>query len=208
MLAIDIMKKQIFSLDVLLRKTRKISIFFSFIFLLNSSIVFADERWFLDKELSSITFELPVLLAKNVQGTFTSIEGFVEIDVDQKKNNKAIFFVDIGSIDMNYKKYKDLLLSNIFFDERQFPKVVIDTKKFTYQNEEELEINVELIIKGQSQMIPLTITVKRLAEELVQIQSELVFSRTDFNIGIGKWSNTTILRDKIKIKTNLFLFKK
>ena len=201
------MKKQIFSLDVLLRKTSKISIFFSFIFLLNPSIVFAGERWFLDKELSSITFELPVLLSKNVQGTFTSIEGFVEIDVAQKKNNKAIFSVDIGSIDMNYKKYKDLLLSNIFFDERQFPKVVIDTKKFSYQNEEELEINVELIIKGQSQMIPLTITVKRLAEELVQIQSELVFSRTDFNIGIGKWSNTTILRDKTKIKTNLFLFK-
>ena len=201
------MKKQIFSLDVLLRKTSKISIFFSFIFLLNPSIVFAGERWFLDKELSSITFELPVLLAKNVQGTFTSIEGFVEIDVDQKKNNKAVFSVDIGSIDMNYIKYKDLLLSNIFFDERQFPKIVIDTKKFTYQNEKELEINVELIIKGQSQMVPLTITVKRLAEELVQIQSELVFSRTDFNIGIGKWSNTTILRDKTKIKTNLFLFK-
>jgi polyisoprenoid-binding protein YceI len=150
---------------------------------------------------------LPVLLAKNVQGTFTSIEGFVEIDVDQKKNNKAIFSVDIGSIDMNYKKYKDLLLSNIFFDERQFPKVVIDTKKFAYQNEEELEINVELIMKGQSQMIPLTIIVKHLAEELIQIQSELVFSRTDFNIGIGKWSNTTILRDNAKINTNLFLFK-
>ena len=201
------MKKQIFSLDVLLRKTSKISIFFSFVFLINPSIVLAGETWIIDKELSSITFELPILLVKNVQGTFTSIEGFVEIDVDQKKNNKAIFSADIGSINMNYKKYKDLLLSDIFFDERQFPKTVIDTKKFSYQNEEELEINVELIIKGQSQMTPLIITVKRLAEELVQIQSELVFSRTDFNIGIGKWSNTAILRDKAKIKTNLFLFK-
>ena len=169
--------------------------------------VLAGERWILDKELSSITFELPDLLVKNVQGTFTSIEGFVEIDVDQKKNNKAIFSIDIESIDMNYKKYKNLLLSNIFFDERQFPKVVIDTKKFSYQNEEELDINVELIIKGQSKLTPLIITVKRLAEELVQIQSELIFLRTDFNIGIGKWSNTTILRDKAKIKTNLFLFK-
>ena len=201
------MKKQIFSHDVLLKKTSKISIFFSFIFLFNSTTVFAGERWVLDKELSSITFELPVLLAKNVQGTFINIEGFVEIDVDQKKNNKAIFSADIGSIDMNYKKYKKLLLSNIFFNERQFPKAVIDTKKFAYQNEAELEINVELIIKDQSKMVPLNIIVKRLAEELVQIQSELVFSRTDFNIGIGKWSNTTILRDKTIIKTNLFLFK-
>ena len=201
------MKKQIFSHDVLLKKTSKISIFFSLIFLFNSTTVFAGERWVLDKELSSITFELPVLLAKNVQGTFINIEGFVEIDVDQKKNNKAIFSADIGSIDMNYKKYKKLLLSNIFFNERQFPKAVIDTKKFAYQNEAELEINVELIIKDQSKMVPLNIIVKRLAEELVQIQSELVFSRTDFNIGIGKWSNTTILRDKAIIKTNLFLFK-
>ena len=201
------MKEQIFWLDVLLKKVIKILLSFTFIFFLIPSIVFASERWILDKELSSITFELPILLVKNVQGTFTSIEGFVEIDVDQKKNNKAIISVDIGSIDMNYKKYKDLLLSNIFFDERQFPKAVIDTKKFSYQNEEELEISVELIIKGQSKLTPLTIVVKRLAEELVQIQSELVFSRTDFNIGIGKWSNTAILRDKAKIKTNLFLFK-
>ena len=201
------MKEQIFWLDVLLKKVIKILLSFTFIFFLIPSIVFASERWIIDKDLSSITFELPVLLAKNVQGTFTNIEGFVELDVDHKKNNKAIFSVDIGSIDMNYKKYKDLLLSNIFFDERQFPKAVIDTKKFAYQNEEELEIIVELIIKGQSKLTPLIITVKRLAEELVQIQSELVFSRTDFNIGIGKWSNTAILRDKVKIKTSLFLFK-
>ena len=201
------MKEQIFWLDVLLKKVIKILLSFTFIFFLIPSIVFASERWIIDKDLSSITFELPVLLAKNVQGTFTNIEGFVELDVDHKKNNKAIFSVDIGSVDMNYKKYKDLLLSNIFFDERQFPKAVIDTKKFAYQNEEKLEISVELIIKGQSKLTPLIITVKRLAEELVQIQSALIFSRTDFNIGIGKWSNTTILRDKTKIKTNLFLFK-
>ena len=55
--------------------------------------------------------------------------------------------------------------------------------------------------------MPLIINVTRLAEELVQIQSELIFSRTNFDIGIGQWSNTSILKDKIKIKTNLFLFR-
>ena len=56
-------------------------------------------------------------------------------------------------------------------------------------------------------MVPLTIYVTRLAEELVQIQSELIFSRTKFNIGINKWQNTNILKDKVKLKTNLFLFR-
>ena len=47
----------------------------------------------------------------------------------------------------------------------------------------------------------------RLADELVQIRSELTFSRTNFKIGTGQRSNTSILRDKIIIKTNLFLFR-
>ena len=56
-------------------------------------------------------------------------------------------------------------------------------------------------------MVPLVLNVTRLAEELVQIQSELIFSRTNFEIGIGQWSNTSILKDRIIIKTNLFLFR-
>ena len=50
-------------------------------------------------------------------------------------------------------------------------------------------------------------TMTELAEELVQIKSELIFSRTKFEIGLGSWKNTSILKDKVKIKTNLFLFK-
>ena len=108
---------------------------------------------------------------------------------------------------MNYIKYKDLLLSNIFFDNIKFPLAVIDTKKFSYNNEKELKLDAELTLKGKSGMVPLVINVTRLAEELVQIQSELVFSRTNFEIGIGQWSNTSILKDKVIIKTNLFLFR-
>ena len=48
---------------------------------------------------------------------------------------------------------------------------------------------------------------KHLAEELVQIIGTLNFSRTAYQIGIGKWSSTAILKDKAKITTNLFLFK-
>ena len=108
---------------------------------------------------------------------------------------------------MNYIKYKDLLLSNIFFDSLQFPKAVVDTKKFSYANEKEIQLDVELTLKGKSEIVPLIIYVTRLAEELVQIQSELTFSRTNFRIGNGKWQNTTILRDKVKLKTNFFLFR-
>ena len=199
------MKKQITWLDDILKKYKFFFILFLFLSLPN--LTYASDRWILDKELSTIEFELPVLFAKNVKGSFNTMEGFIEIDISQKENNKAIFYVEVNDLEMNYTKYKDLLLSNIFFDANQFPKAVVDTKKFSYVNETELELQVELTIKGKSAMVPLIINVKRLAEELVQIQSELTFSRTDFKIGIGKWKNTSILKDKVILKTNLFLFR-
>ena len=199
------MKKQITWQEDILKKFKFFLFLFFLIYLPN--LTQASERWLLDKSLSTVEFELPVLFAKNVKGKFNTIEGFVELDVNQKENNKAIFYVEINDLDMNYMKYKDLLLSNIFFDANKFPKAVVDTKKFSYVNETELELQVELTIKGKSAMVPLIINVKRLAEELVQIQSELTFSRTDFKIGIGKWKNTSILKDKVILKTNLFLFR-
>ena len=199
------MKKLITWLDALLKKYK--FFLFVFLFISSSNITYASERWVLDKSLSTVEFELPVLFAKNVKGRFNTIEGFVELDVDQKENNKAIFFVEVNDIEMNYIKYKDLLLSNVFFDIQQFPKAVVDTKKFSYVNESEIELDVELTIKGKSEIVPLLIKVKRLAEELVRIQSELTFSRTAFEIGIGNWKNTSILRDKVKLTTNLFLFR-
>tara|TARA_B100000212_G_scaffold287809_1_gene228703 strand:+ start:322 stop:891 length:570 start_codon:yes stop_codon:yes gene_type:complete len=187
---------------------KKIKLFFVTISLLIfSDISLASEKWILDKSISSIEFELPVLFAKNVKGKFNTIEGFVEIDLDNKKNNKAMFSVAIADIEINYKKYKNLLLSEIFFDEKRFPIALVDTRKFSYSDQKEVIIDVEFTIKGKSQIIPLTIKITQLAKEVVQIQSDLEFSRTDFEIGIGSWKNTSILKDKVRIKTNLFLFK-
>ena len=199
------MKKLITWQGDILKKLKLIFVFFYFLFQTSSS--FASERWVLDKSLSTIEFELPVLFAKNVKGQFNKIEGFVELDIERKENNKAIFSVQIDDLELNYIKYKDLLLSNIFFDAIKFPLAVIDTKKFSYDNENELKLDAEITLKGKSEMVPLVINVTRLAEELVQIQTEMIFSRTAFNIGIEKWQNTSILKDKVKLQTNLFLFK-
>ena len=186
--------------------------FFIFLFFLTinfslSTKVISKESWLLDKNLSSIEFELPVLFANNVKGKFEEINGIIEIDLANKENNKAIFSVKINSINMNYKKYKNLLLSDIFFDSYNFPVALVDTKKFSYKNENEFSLEVELTIKGKTEIVPLDIEIIHLANELIQIKTDLDFSRTLFNIGTGKWKSTAILKDKGVIKTNLFLFK-
>ena len=181
------------------------SLFFIFLYCKQSA---ANDLWSIDENISSIEFEVPVLLTKNVIGKFNEFDGFVSLDLSNQNNNKALINVRIDSLDINYKRYKDLVISEVFFDAKKYPLGLIDTNNFKF-NYEDNKINLtgELTIKGNSQNIPINIEVIKLTSELVQVKSEISFSRNDFKIGTGNWKNTTILKDKIKIKANIFLFK-
>ena len=183
-------------------------IFSLFLIFLYCKQTLANDLWTIDKNISSIEFEVPVLFAKNVIGKFNTFDGFVSLDLSNQNNNKALINVGIDSLNFNYKRYKDLVLSEVFFDAKKFPSGLIDTNNFKFDYEDN-KINLigELTIKGKSQKIPIDIEVIKLASELVQIKSEISFSRNEFDIGTGSWKNTTILKDEIKIKANIFLFK-
>ena len=191
----------------ILKKTINLFLILLILCLGLSSKSIANEKWILDKNISSISFEVPVLFATNVIGKFENIDGFVELDLKDKKNNKAILSVDIGSLKVNYKKYMDLILGPVFFDSTKYPFGVLDTKKFAYNNEEKLNLDIELSIKGITKIIDTELTIINLTSDLVQIKGLLEFSRNDFNIGTGNWKNTTILKDNIIIKSNLFLMR-
>ena len=202
-----LMKKQILLQENILKKIIKFILHSKVCILLISTNCIAKEKWVIDKDISKITFEVPVLFASDVKGEFKNIDGFVEIDLENKKNNKALVSADIQSIEINYSKYRDLLLSPIFFDLSNFPLALLDTKKFSYENQDELTLDIELTIKGISKMTETKITIKKLTNDIVQILGSLKFSRNDFNIGNGNWKNTTILKDNVKIDANIFLIK-
>ena len=167
--------------------------------------VYAKDKWIIDKNLSTIKFELPVLFLDNAEGKFVDFDGLIEIDSQNYKNNKAIFSVAIDSIEMNYKKYRNLLLGDTFFEVTKFPISILDTRKFSFNTEKEIDLEVELTIKGITKLVPLKLEIYILADELIQIKGHLLFSRKAFEIGVKEWSSTAILRDKVSIKTNLFL---
>ena len=191
----------------ILTKVSRLLIFSSLqLFFITQSAI-AAERWIVDNNISKISFEVPVLFASNVIGSFNNFEGLVQIDLNEKLNNKAIFSVSVNSIQINYKKYKDLLLGPIFFDATKFPLSVLDTKSFKYENDKEIRFDVELLIKDKSKKVPINLSVTKLTKELVQVKGELYFNRSDYGIGIGKWKNTTFLKDRVSLFFDIFLFK-
>ena len=174
-------------------------------FCINQS--YANERWMIDKDISKISFEVPVLFTTNVKGSFKDIDGFVQLDTKDREKNKAIFSVSINSIEINYQKYKELLLSPIFFNANKYPLGVLDTKNFLYINNKISKLEIELTIKNKTIKIPINLEVNQLTQDLVQIKGKLFFLRSDFNIGTGNWQNTTILKDRVELNYDIFLFR-
>ncbi len=203
----NLMKKQIFLLENLLKKILNKYLLLILIFSFITAEVNAKEKWVVDKDISKIKFEVPVLFATNVIGEFKDFDGFVEIDLNNKTNNKAIISIKLNSAYINYKKYKSLILSEIFFDTNNYPLAVIDTKKFSYEDEKELNLMVELTIKGKNKIIQTELKIKNLSKEIIQILGKTEFSRSEFSIGTGSWKNTTILKDNIKVNSEIYLIK-
>ena len=199
------MSKLTHSLENISKKIIKDLVYITLFLLFFITNVSAKEKWVIDKNLSSIQFELPILFATNVTGEFTNIDGFVEIDLVNKTDNKALLSVEMTSIKGNYPKYRELLLGPIFFDSTNYPIGVLDTKKFSYRNETELNLVIELTIKGISKMVNTNLKINKITSDIVQILGKLEFSRTDFKVGINSWANTTILKDKITVDANIFL---
>ena len=190
-----------------LKKIIKNLIYFLIVifFCINQS--YANEKWKIDKEISKISFEVPVLFTTNVKGSFKDIDGFVQLDTKDREKNKAIFSVSINSIEINYQKYKELLLSPIFFNANKYPLGVLDTKNFLYINNKISKLEIELTIKNKTIKIPINLEVNQLTQDLVQIKGKLFFLRSDFNIGTGNWQNTTILKDRVELNYDIFLFR-
>ena len=110
----------------------------------------------------------------------------------------ALFLIHVGII---------FIFSSFKIDLGFIWKLDVDTKKFSYADEEQFNFEVELSIKGITHTVPLKLEVLHLAEELIQIKGKLNFSRTAFEIGKGKWASTALLKDKASILFGYFLSK-
>ena len=176
------MRSQIFLQENILKKTINFFLILLILYLGLSSNSIANEKWILDKNISSISFEVPILFATNVIGKFENIDGFVELDLKDKKNNKAILSVDIESLKVNYEKYMDLILGPVFFDSTKYPFGVLDTKKFAYNNEEKLNLDIELSIKGITKTIDTELTIINLTSDFGA--GKAYFSKVVFLLGL------------------------
>ncbi len=79
--------------------------------------------WTLDRAHTQISFSAKHMMVTTVRGTFTDIEGTIELDEAQPTHSRGAFRVAAASIDTHFGARDDHLRSADFFDVGRYPEI-------------------------------------------------------------------------------------
>ena len=186
---------------------------FVFIIILFSTNIVAKNNWILDKKLSEIYFQLSLLPADDLIGKLNEFDSYIFFDNGNTSINNFNLSINIENMKLNNSELKDFLSSNIFFNVKKYPNLIVKTKKISIQKNEKAIAKIQ--IKNISHELPITLDIIKLTKDLIQIKTKFVLSRKLYGLGKNKWQSKfdffakekSILLDKIKFRTNLFFFK-
>ena len=186
---------------------------FVFIIILFSTNIVAKNNWILDKKLSEIYFQLSLLPADDLIGKLNEFDSYIFFDNGNTSINNFNLSINIENMKLNNSELKDFLSSNIFFNVKKYPNLIVKTKKISIQKNEKAIAKIQ--IKNISHELPITLDIIKLTKDLIQIKLKFVVPRKLYGLGKNQWQSRfeffakekSILLNKIKFSINLFFFK-
>jgi len=186
---------------------------FVFIIILFSTNIVAKNNWILDKKLSEIYFQLSLLPADDLIGKLNEFDSYIFFDNGNTLINNFNLSINIENMKLNNSELKDFLSSNIFFNVKKYPNLIVKTKKISIQKNEKAIAKIQ--IKNISHELPITLDIIKLTKDLIQIKLKFVVPRKLYGLGKNQWQSRfeffakekSILLNKIKFSINLFFFK-
>jgi polyisoprenoid-binding protein YceI len=127
--------------------------------------------WKINPERSSFEFKIPVMYIFPVTGTFSGVNGTIEIDKDLYEV-KVDLTVDPSTIDTGIEKRDEHLKSEDFFDVDKFPVISFKASKISKgATDNQYSVEGELTIKDVTKEIIVPITL-----EGINSEGQIVFS--------------------------------
>lgn len=133
-----------------------------------------------------------------VKGAFTSVTGNGEIHPDGTA--QGTITLDSASLDTNNAKRDVHLRSNDFFDVGQFPAVVFKVGHATSRNEDTVQVDGELTVRGITRPQSLTAAITRVGTDAVTLTAEFTVDRTEFGLA---WNQLGMMRGLTTVNASL-----
>lgn len=116
-----------------MRKTGKLILIISAIFILTSIAYAKEDGWQLDKAHSHVGFSVRHLGISNVKGEFTDYSAEIQADKNTGKLTGFTGTVKVASVDTGIEKRDDHLRAEDFFAAKTFPVMTLKTKSISFK---------------------------------------------------------------------------
>lgn len=160
------------------------------------------DTWVVDPAASTINFS-GTHMDKPFQGKFLTWASTILFSETDLSLSKAKVMIDTASASTGDKMYDGTLPNKEWFDVKQFPQAVFETKIFKKTGENTYEAEADLTIKGITQTIILPFTLN-ITDKTADMTARLTLDRLAFDVGKkadekAEWVGRDIVLD-IKLK--------
>ena len=88
-------------------------------------------KWNLDKDHTTLGFEVVHMVVSKTQGKFTEYSGTVEMDAEKQEFKTFEAVIQTASVTTDHQKRDDHLRGADFFDTKTFPTMIFKMKSYT-----------------------------------------------------------------------------
>ena len=132
-----------------------------------------------------------------------------QLDFDPAKPTagSANLTIDTGSYDLGDDSYNKQATDKDWFDTTHFPTATFVSTAIAPAGGTKFNVSGKLTIKGKSQNVTVPVTV--MSQGTTQtFDGSLPIKRTQFDVGLGEWKDTSVVADEVVIKFHLVAAKK
>ncbi len=170
-------------------------------------------KWNLDKDHTTLGFEVVHMVVSKTQGKFTEYSGTVEMDAGKQEFKTFEVVIQTASVTTDHKKRDDHLRSADFFDVNTFPTMTYKMKSYTKSGDQYTAVG-NFTLLGVTKEITLVGTFNGVIQDpwgntRAGFTAEGSLNRKDFGMKFSKLLDNggLMVGDEIKLKLEIEVIK-
>lgn len=170
-------------------------------------------KWNLDKDHTTLGFEVVHMVVSKTQGKFTEYSGTVEMDAEKQEFKTFEAVIQSASVTTDHQKRDEHLRSADFFDAKTFPTMTYKMKSYTKSGDQFTAIG-DFTLLGVTKEMTLVGTFNGMAQDpwgnmRAGFTAEGVINRKDFGMKFSKLLDNggLMVGDEVKLKLEIEVIK-
>lgn len=144
-------------------------------------------------------------LGVNVEGQFPKWKADVVFLPADLPHSKAIFDIDLGSIDLASEDSEREIRDRLWFDTAKFPVAHFASTAIAARGGDRYEIAGDLSLKGIVRPVVVPVTLRKDAAGNAVAEGSFALKRLEFKIGEGLWTDTDTVANEVAVRVRMVL---